>query len=39
MYQTWGNGEKPSFGIDFGTFGPNLNPKRFLHKFYFYYTC
>ena len=25
MNQTWENGKKPSFGNDFGTFGPNLS--------------
>ena len=27
--QTWENGEKPSFGTDFGPFGPNLGSKIF----------
>ena len=25
--QTWENDKKPSFGPDFGPFGPNLDPK------------
>ena len=29
MKQTWENGKKPSFGPDFGAFGPNLDPKYF----------
>ena len=30
MNQTWENGQKPSFGADFGLFGPNLVPQFFL---------
>ena len=29
MNQTWVNGKKPSFGPNFGHFGPNLGPKIF----------
>ena len=32
MNQTWENGEKPSFGTNFGPFGPNF----FFHGFYLY---
>ena len=35
--QSWGNGKKPSFGTDFGPFGPNLGSKTFFHEFYLYY--
>ena len=28
--QNWKNGKKPSFGTDFGHFGPNLGRKIFL---------
>ena len=31
--QNWKNGKKPSFGTDFGHFGPNLGTK----FFYLYY--
>ena len=37
MNQTWENGKKPSFGTDFGPFGPNLGTKIFFHEFYLYY--
>ena len=30
MNQTQENGKKPSFGQDFGSFGPNLVPKDFI---------
>ena len=30
MNQTWENGKKPSFGTDFGPFGPNLGPPDFI---------
>ena len=33
MNQTWENGKKPSFGTDFGTFGPNLGPQFFIMNF------
>ena len=26
MNQTWNNGEKPNFGLNFGPFGPYLHP-------------
>ena len=29
MNQTWENCKKPSFRLDFGPFGPNLDPKIF----------
>ena len=34
LNQTWKNGEKPSFGPNFGS---NLSPKNIFKKFYFYY--
>ena len=34
MDQTWENGKKPNFGTDFGTFGSNLDPEFFFHKFH-----
>ena len=33
MNQTRGNGKKPSFGLDFGPFGPNLGAKIFFMDF------
>ena len=30
--KTWENGKKPSFGTDFGPFGPNLGHQLFLKK-------
>ena len=36
MNQAWENGKKPSFGTDFGPFGPNLDPPNFFYGFYFY---
>ena len=36
MNQTSKNGKKPSFGTDFGTFGPNLGSRNFFHRFYLY---
>ena len=29
MNQTWENGKKPNFELDFGLFGPNLGSKIF----------
>ena len=29
MDQTWENGKKPNFGLNFGSFGQNLGPKYF----------
>ena len=37
MNQTWENGKKPSFGTDFGPFGPNVDPRNFYHGIYLYY--
>ena len=34
--QTWENDKKPSFGPDFGHFGPNLGLKTFFRRFYLY---
>ena len=31
--QTRENGKNPSFGSDFGLFGPNLGPKTFYSRF------
>ena len=36
MNQTWENGEKPNFGLDFGSFGPNLELQNFSRGFYPY---
>ena len=36
MYQTWKNGKKLNFGLDFGQFDQNLGPKFFFHGFYLY---
>ena len=36
MNQTWKNDKKPSFGTDFGPFGPNLGSKKFFYEFYLY---
>ena len=33
MNQAWENGKKPSFGTDFGPFGPNLDPQIFFMDF------
>ena len=35
MNQTWEDGKKPSFGPDFGAFGPDLDSK----FFFVYFTC
>ena len=36
MNQTWENDKKPNFGPNFGSFGPTLGTKHFLHGFYLY---
>ena len=36
MDQTWENGKKPNFGLNFGPFGPILNSKIFFREFYLY---
>ena len=33
MSQTWENDKKPSFGTNFGLFGPNLGHKNFFMNF------
>ena len=33
MNQTWKNGEKPKFGLDFGVFDLNFGPLTFLAGF------
>ena len=33
MNQNWENDKKPSFGTDFGPFGPNLDSKTFFINF------
>ena len=33
MSQTWENDKKPSFGTNFGPFGPNLGHKNFFMNF------
>ena len=35
MNQTWEDGKNPSFGPNFGHFGPDLDPK----FFFVYFTC
>ena len=35
MNQTWGNAKKPSFGSNFGSFGPNLGCRIFFSKIWF----
>ena len=37
LNQTWQNGENSSFGTNLDPFGPNLGPKSFFHRLYFYY--
>ena len=34
MYETWENGKKPSFGINFDPFHVNLGPKKIADGFY-----
>ena len=34
MNETWENGKKPSFELNFGPFGPNLDPKKLFYEFY-----
>ena len=36
MNQTWENGKEPSFGPNFGTFVPNVHPKKIFRGFYLY---
>ena len=36
MNQTWKNDKKPNFGPDFGTFGRNMDPRKFFCVFYLY---
>ena len=33
MNETWENGKKPNFGLDFGLFSQNLGPKKFFVVF------
>ena len=36
MNQTWENSKKPNFETDFGSFAPNMSPKKLFPKFYLY---
>ena len=36
MNQTWENGEKTNFRLDFGPFWPKFGPQNFFRGFYLY---
>ena len=36
MNQTWENGEKTNFRLDFGLFWPKFGPQNFFRGFYLY---
>ena len=37
MKQTWENGKKPNFGLNFDLFGAKFGPQKYFHGFYPYY--